>query len=448
MDNKVCRIHRWLTTGEHIFEVDFAENKAIGSTTGSDNSCQSPNAKGSSVSEYSSEVLLAGLESEPEEVELLVGVEDDPLIPSLDEICHTLRKGQKLWHGYVIRAHSLPSGYLLAGSLDPCILLQKIPALPQDLPRKRSIRGELRISSGSAFHFDNERPDLIAILIPLWSYIFSIRFLELQRRSIQYSPTSLSPVLAHNIKPRPGNIVLHLGYASRGLVRWLAAVLAPSMGWLVTGPLPPWAAHYSEDTRFVIATNIPCAFYPSDSPPSSHEAADLLIEFCTLFGIGSSLVSCENVIEIVPQPIAAFLAVLMLPLYGRMGLQPQLSMPRMAKTQSTLVTPPNYIRDYINDLLYFMTLSIHPDFVGSIIWSIFWEPGLDCNLVSAWFGSILEVLSPIIRAGDIEMLAKIFMARRQSPALLWAGVFFLGDMRFLQKIILYLETHDEQPGGS
>lgn len=252
MDNKVCRIHRWLTTGEHIFEADFAENKAIGSTTGSDNSCQSPNAKGGSVSEYSSEVLLAGLESEPEEVELLVGVEDDPLIPSPDEICHTLRKGQKLWHGYVIRAHSLPSGYLLAGSLDPYILLQKIPALPQDLPRKRSIRGEaiwkvaspglpndegdwdpeyvrgaqkdiplsvskptqLRISSGSAFHFDNERPDLIAILIPLWSYIFSIRFLELQRRSIQYSPTSLSPVLAHNIKPRPGNIVLHLGCAS------------------------------------------------------------------------------------------------------------------------------------------------------------------------------------------------------------------------------------------
>jgi hypothetical protein len=46
--------------------------------------------------------------------------------------------------------------------------------------------------------------------------------------------------------------------------------------------------------------------------------------------------------------------------------------------------------------------------MGSIIWSIFWEPGVECNLVSVWFGSILEVIRPIIKAGNVEMLAKIF----------------------------------------
>lgn len=214
------------------------------------------------------------------------------------------------------------------------------------------------------------------------------------------------------------------------------------------GPLPPWPAHYQEDTRFIVATDAPFSFLPHERPPYSCEAADLLTEFCTLFDFGSTVADHEESLETLQQPTAAFLAALVLPLYNEMGLQPQLPMPSITTAHRSHATSPECIRDYVDDILYYMTLSIHPASVGSIIWSIFWEPGVDCNLVSAWFGSILEVVRPIIEASDLEVIAKIFMARRQSPALLWFGIFILGDLEFLNKIISYLETHDEQPGGS
>ena len=258
----------------------------------------------------------------------------------------------------------------------------------------------------------------------------------------------LSPIPIKDLKPQPDDIVIYLECASRKLTRWLCAVLAPGFGWQVVGPLPPWSTHYQEYTRFIIATDTPFGFLPSERPPSSCEATDLFIELCTLFDFGSSVADHNNSFETLQQPTIAFLAALILPLYNEMGLHPQLPRPSMNKAHRSHATPPEYIRDYVNDLQYFMTLSILPASVGSIIWSMFWEPGLDCNLVSAWFASILDVIKPIIKAGNLEVLVKIFMARRQSPALLWLGVFVLGDLNFLNKIICYLETHDEQPGGS
>jgi hypothetical protein len=92
------------------------------------------------------------------------------------------------------------------------------------------------------------------------------------------------------------------------------------MGWLVTGPLPPWAVYFSDDTCFVIATDLPCTLYVNDWPPS-YEAVNLSIDISTSFGIESSPVNCENVLEIISQPTIAFLAVLILLLYSKMGLQ-------------------------------------------------------------------------------------------------------------------------------
>ncbi|KAH8653942.1 hypothetical protein BGZ60DRAFT_386758 [Tricladium varicosporioides] len=502
MISHTCRIRHWASTGKYIFETDFEGSKAAGSTTGTEKIQGGSVEKAVTVSEHTAETSLddstsdeslVNPNSEAEIVDLLFGCEDDVLIPSSDQIHCTFLKGQSIWRPYLTRATSLPFGFVPAGSLDPYILLQKMPPLPQNIPRKRSITGEAvwhvacpelpksqdvpkyndeedwnpeyvngnkkvfplsiskpteyRISPRPDFRLNDGRPNGIAILTSLWSYIFSVRFLELQKRQIRYSSRRLSPVLTKDVKSQPRDIVIYLGCASRKLTRWLCAVLAPGLGWHVIGPLPPWAAHY-QDTRFIIATDAPFRFLAHERPPSSCEAANLLTELCMLFDFGSSVADREESIETLQQPTAAFLAALVLPFYNRMGLQPQLPMPRMTATHSSHATPPTYIRDYVNDLPYYMTLSIHPASVGSIIWSIFWEPGLDCNLVSAWFGSILEVVRPIVEAGDLEVLAKIFMARRRSPALLWFGIFILGDLKFLDKIVSYLETHDEQPGGS
>ncbi|ESZ90331.1 hypothetical protein SBOR_9287 [Sclerotinia borealis F-4128] len=119
-------------------------------------------------------------------------------------------------------------------------------------------------------------------------------------------------------------------------------------------------------------------------------------------------------------------------------------MPRITIDHRAHTIPPKYIRDYVNDLPYYMTLCLHPSTIGSVICSIFWEPGLDCNLVSAWFGAILEVLRPIIEAGDLEMLAKIFIVRRLKPALLWLGIWVMCDHAMLDMLTSYLEIHQER----
>jgi hypothetical protein len=182
----------------------------------------------------------------------------------------------------------------------------------------------------------------------------------------------------------------------------------------------------------------------ASATPFFSKAADLLTELCALCGFGSSLEDSQKSFEKFQQPTLAFLAALALPFYNHLELQPQLPMPRITMDHRTHAIPPECIRDYVSDLPYYMTLCLHPASVGSVIWSIFWEPELDCNLVSAWFGAILEVLRPIIEARDLEMLAKIFIVCRLQPALLWLGVLVMCDLAMLDMLVSYLESHEER----
>jgi hypothetical protein len=66
----------------------------------------------------------------------------------------------------------------------------------------------------------------LSILTMCWSYILSVRFLELQRRKPSYSQHLLLPVpvTTKGFKPSAGECLLDLGAsASPKLVRWLCA---------------------------------------------------------------------------------------------------------------------------------------------------------------------------------------------------------------------------------
>lgn len=101
------------------------------------------------------------------------------------------------------------------------------------------------------------------------------------------------------------------------------------------------------------------------------------------------------------------------------------------------------IRQYVADLRYYMTLSMHPGSVGSIIWSIFWQPDVECNTVSPWLSFILSVLRPIIDNGNLDVLLKTFALRRPRVALWWVGIFLLGSPAIPSFIVRYLEMLEE-----
>jgi len=91
-----------------------------------------------------------------------------------------------------------------------------------------------------------------------------------------------------------------------------------------------------------------------------------------------------------------------------------------------------------------MTISASAQSVGSIIWSIFWHPDIECNLVSPWVASILSAIKPALEIGDLLNLAKIFAVRRPRVALWWMGICLLGDRVIIDRITRYLRTLAER----
>jgi hypothetical protein len=279
----------------------------------------------------------------------------------------------------------------------------------------------------------------------------SVRLLELQGRKAVYSKHSLVPVPAHSFRVVAGEFHLDLSLASRRLVRWLCAILSPKPGWLGDqGHFPPWAAFCSGNVRFVVVTTDgPVAFALNEPPPSSSEATELLIEFCSLYGLLAPEHKCKGQQTELSPPIAAFLAALALPFSRYDGLQPQFPAPslrRPSKDSGTHESAASSIRQCASDLRYYMTLSMDPRSVGSVLWSIFWQPDIECNLVSPWLSSTLSALKRPLDSRNIMLLAKVFALRRSRISLWWLGVFLLGDLVILDRITRYLETLEERWG--
>jgi hypothetical protein len=164
------------------------------------------------------------------------------------------------------------------------------------------------------------------------------------------------------------------------------------------------------------------------------EATYFLLELAELFDLGT-------------QPTAAFSAALLLPFHNFQDLTPNL--PRPVLPTYTGAYRENgssrTVLGYVDDLQYYMTLSISPRCLSSAIWSIFWEPGISCNLASAWLGAIHHTLLPILKDSDLQILAIVFAFRRPRLAPLWLGICICGSSAIAEMIQSYLTTLEESP---
>jgi len=263
----------------------------------------------------------------------------------------------------------------------------------------------------------------------------------MQGRQVQYNMDRLWPQGEH-----VGDLDLDLEGASPSLIRWLCAILSPKLGWRAKdqGGLPPWATTFAKEVKLGIKASTPAI--ETRLPPSSSEAIDLLIELCQLFDLGARATDASG-LESMPPYKASFLATLVLPFYNFMKLQPQLPPPRLARTQKRGTFRNSHeqiIRKYFNDIRYFMTFTTHPISIGSIIWSIFWQPDVDCNLVSPWLASILDTLEPVIKQKRVDILVKVFLSRRPRVAIWWVALFLLGDLAILDWIERYAVKLEEK----
>ncbi|KAF5674937.1 hypothetical protein FHETE_2688 [Fusarium heterosporum] len=422
---------------------------------------------------------------------------DDPLIPKQLDVRRIFNNGRHTWQQLVSQALALPRGTFPSG-LDPSIMLQEMPPLPESVPPKGVLAGAptwlvpdpepdtrdgtdfdlnnitgttkyfrlvypspincLITSDPSACHYGNptgtadasNAPQGLAILIMCWSYILSTRLLQLQDRTIHFTDSCLRPVPIDTVGTlTPSQILVHLPTgASLRLVHWLCAILASRPGWAADdqeGAYTPWDAQYKDGVEFVIATERQIVLDTDAKLPTPTEATELLIEFCNLFGIGHEPCRSRD-----PSPLspikAAFLATLAIPFYRMAKLQPHLPRPSLTSRKAILLDADQTanIHRYTEEARYYMTLSMQPYSLGPVLWSIFWQPEIQCNLVSPWLAAISSVIQPAFNHCDFEMLIKIFLLRRPRVAMWWHGLFLLGNSKMLEFIQNYLTTLDEK----
>jgi len=399
---------------------------------------------------------------------------DDPILPTTEQVEHVLARSRHVWQGHLERAKSIKN--ISQENLRVSNWLYRLPALPDDLKGVSSLQGQstwrrtspdtcsllLRTGAPQRWNpilsrsrptkcefsplapFSNWQDETcrtkqpyghnngIFIMLAGWAYILSKKLLEKQDLPMRFS-TNLAPVTDYDEQSDTDKhcITVDIGDATSNELLWWRALLAPGQGWQAPrAQQPPWAITYEGDLNFRVATTArSLKNSQSDPPPSSSQAVQFLSRFSARYCLGT-------------QPSAALAMALTLPLLNLAASSVQLPEPRLGRPCiSSSIAPiiPCQLLEDFGSISKYMTLSSNPQFLSSALWSTFWEPDVDCNLVSPWCDGIIEILTPLI-TNDLELLAHTLALRRPNLAPIWYAVLLFGRTKLIERLIPFLKT--------
>ncbi|KAI0909663.1 hypothetical protein F4823DRAFT_593843 [Ustulina deusta] len=386
---------------------------------------------------------------------------DDPVTPCPRQISRVVAASTRLWQNISMQASTMCMQH------DSIRLsnLANLPSIPDNLQGIRALSGQASwefrssrcinprktrdgekrqwmltrdrptlcsISKNTSFNYSDSKSNGIAMLFFGWSYILCATLLKKQCVPIYYT-TSEVPRSA----TRPANqwVTVDIGNASEHEIQWWNALLTPGQGWLpVSGRQPVWAVGYTGNMKFRVtpeARKSPKSrFY---DPPSGTQAAEFLSRFASLYNLESQA------------PLALSMA-LTLPLHNETNSIVKLPKPLLVRKSTQSTIPSSIITTECNNLSRYMTLSSNPTFLSSALWAVFWEPGIDCNLVSPWCDPIIDVVEPLIEDGDLESLGHVLALRQPNIAPLWYGIAACGQTKTVRAIVPFLKTlHTPMP---
>ncbi|KND88669.1 hypothetical protein TOPH_06694 [Tolypocladium ophioglossoides CBS 100239] len=384
------------------------------------------------------------------------GKKKDPVIPSQDQIMRTFSLSKQLWQSLSRRASSLS---LQRDTVRLTGLRDGLPAVPDNLQGNTELTGqatwEMRstgctvpckprnegkrrwkptrlrptlcmISNHSGFNYSDSKSNGIALLFFGWAYILCMALLEKQNVSMRYTG---------NPQKVPGGeshfeeqcLVVDIGSVTYEEYRWWTSILSPGQEWRSGGPEQPvWAIAYTGNLKFRVVARITSSESLSPGPPSSIQAVSFLSRFASMYNLES-------------QALLSLAMALTLPLHNETASMVQLPKPFLIQQDTKLASPSSIDREYGN-LARYMTLSSNPMFLSSTLWAIFWEPGVDCNLVSPWCDPIIEVIKPLVDNDSLEMLGHVLALRRPNIAPLWYGIAACGHTKTVLAIIPFLQN--------
>ncbi|KAI0891193.1 hypothetical protein F4806DRAFT_483925 [Annulohypoxylon nitens] len=273
--------------------------------------------------------------------------------------------------------------------------------------------------------------NFVPILILAWAYILSTRWTELLTEDCSLSYTDSQAERMDDLPgvstSRSANYV-DIGTATWEETRWWTAVLAPRQGWrsVVTGQqhMSPWSISLQPSPAFVLRTIT--SMPPPSSPRPSAVSSSAAIRFLDCFCLRHNILDQSHV---------ALAAVLLFPCFGRnrplLLPQPKLGtekQPAAAATYQEDLSEHQLWSDWLgeeHDLDRLLTLSCNIRGIRPMLLSVFYEPWIDCNLVTPWLQGTVAAIDSVAH-GRPYILGYMLMEREPSVAALWAGAVVLG----------------------
>jgi hypothetical protein len=271
-----------------------------------------------------------------------------------------------------------------------CQCYDKTISLPGPIPFLSPLRPVITELNSSCFRSwadsnEVEETNMISVLVLAWSYILSARLWELQGDSdVSVSYTEIKAPILRNISSRCFPVMLH-GADSRTL-RWLAAILAPELGFRSkrnNTNCSPWSLRLSEKTPpFLIVLCDGQKYDETGTYPAltSSEATRCLQELCIQYCVGRGQIHTSLAIA------------LLIPLHRQEFLD--VTLPAPPETLSRTVakhSPENDISIMYTRLPNFITLSTCTELLNSVLCSLFWHAEITSNVVSAWLQPLFDL---------------------------------------------------------
>ena len=267
----------------------------------------------------------------------------------------------------------------------------------------------------------------IAILALAWSYILSARWVEVMPGPCTITYSEEPAVKSSGKTGAAGHeaIVVDIGGAGPDETRWWSAILADGHGWRATMSfngetfVAPWSVQHKGSHRLVLASNLASSpRAPASSAPSSADASRFLQRFCARHGLAA-------------QSHAALAAVVLFPSMGRgqtlrlpVSLAENTNTP--ARTAAQDAGSPGCAWDLQDlDLDRLIMLSCYTRGLRPMLLSVFYEPGVDCNAVSAWLQGQMAAIDRLCRHEPL-VLGRMLMDRSPQVSFLWLGATVLG----------------------
>lgn len=272
-------------------------------------------------------------------------------------------------------------------------------------------------------HGDNH----LSVLILAWSYIFSVRWVEFIPGAEMTYTKKHAEYRGLNTGDERTKVIVDVGDVDDDAARWWAAVLSPGEGWQASliweGAIvrSPWSTSLEAVEQYTLSCCAPLYYTPT-AVPSFTTAARFLAEYCNLHNI-------------VDQAVAALSSVLFLPMLNSKKNPVSLPRPFFHEKPSPRSAMPEtkepkqcgFILDQIMpELDRLLTLSCNTRGLLSLLSSVFYEPGIPCNVVSPWTQATFAVLDSVEGS---HLLGYILMNRVPQVSFLWLGGIITGTQK-------------------